>query len=116
LNNIGTLKGGQQLDAGSRRIPSQAKNTRHSRWRRDLVIELANDASLYYFGKSAYIMGKPLVDALPEMMDQGYPELLLQLMDTGTPQYLSDVPVTFLVNEKKILRYYNAVQGECCQR
>ena len=49
----------------------------------DLVIALANAACLRVWGKSAAVIGKPLLVALPELRGQGFDALLRDVMTRG---------------------------------
>jgi PAS domain S-box-containing protein len=52
----------------------------------DFVFEAANDAYLNLIGKSAeQTLGKPMLDALPEIRDQGILELINRVVETGEP-------------------------------
>jgi PAS domain S-box-containing protein len=48
------------------------------------VIELANDACLSAWGRGPEIIGRPLRQARPEILDQPFPELLDEVYGTGT--------------------------------
>ena len=48
------------------------------------VIELANDATLAAWGKGPEIIGRPLLEARPEIRNQPFPELLDKVYRTGT--------------------------------
>jgi signal transduction histidine kinase/DNA-binding response OmpR family regulator len=48
------------------------------------VIELANDATLRAWGKGPDILGRPLLDARPEIRNQPFPNLLDEVYRTGT--------------------------------
>ncbi len=50
----------------------------------DHVIELANDATLRAWGKGPEIIGRPLLQARPEVRDQPFPALLDTVYRTGT--------------------------------
>jgi len=54
---------------------------------RDLIIEHANDDLLKIWRKSKDIIGLKLLDGLPEIIDQPFPELLLQVYDSGIAHY-----------------------------
>ena len=56
------------------------------------VFELANDAYYRLVGKRELI-GKPLREAIPEVVDQGFENLLNQVLATGTPYVGREVPV-----------------------
>ncbi len=49
----------------------------------DHVIELANEESLRLFGKNSSIIGKRLIEALPELEGQPYMEMLDNVYNTG---------------------------------
>src|SRR4051812_42268792 len=49
----------------------------------DLVVELANEISLQLWGKDESIIGKKLADALPEMVEQPFFQILLNVYKTG---------------------------------
>jgi signal transduction histidine kinase/DNA-binding response OmpR family regulator len=50
----------------------------------DHVIELANDATLRAWGKGPDIIGRPLLEARPEVRNQPFPGLLDKVYRTGT--------------------------------
>jgi len=58
----------------------------------DLVFELANPAYERLIGYRE-LVGKRLVDAMPELADQPYPKLLRQVMESGAPFVGRDMPV-----------------------
>ncbi|HEX6273986.1 MAG TPA: ATP-binding protein [Polyangiaceae bacterium] len=56
------------------------------------VIELANPYTLKLWGRTqAQVLGRPLLDALPELRGQGYPDLLNEVFTTGVA-HVSDQP------------------------
>jgi signal transduction histidine kinase len=59
---------------------------------RDHVFELANETCLRLLGDRD-IIGRPLAQALPEIRDQGFVDLLDGVLATGEPHRGSDVPV-----------------------
>jgi len=52
---------------------------------RDMVVELGNDAIFQVWGKNRDIIGKGLLDALPEIRGQVFMSLLQEVYDTGQP-------------------------------
>ena len=58
----------------------------------DHVFTWANDAYHELVGRTD-IIGKPLLEALPEIRGQGFKELLDGVLETGTPYIGRDVPV-----------------------
>jgi signal transduction histidine kinase len=57
----------------------------------DHVYEFVNEAYYQLIGQRD-VVGKPLLEALPEMYDQGFPELLDAVMETGEPWVGREVP------------------------
>jgi PAS domain S-box-containing protein len=49
----------------------------------DIIIESANKAMLKFWGKDTSIIGKPLGEALPEIKDQPFVEMLRAVLTTG---------------------------------
>ena len=49
----------------------------------DAIIELANPAMVKLYGKGDAIIGKPFLEAMPEMVAQPFPALLAELYRTG---------------------------------
>ncbi|CAN5487177.1 hypothetical protein BH11ARM2_BH11ARM2_08010 [soil metagenome] len=60
----------------------------------DLRFEYANDACFMIVGRND-IVGKPLLEALPEIQGQGFAELLRQVMQTGEPFSHPEAAVLF---------------------
>jgi PAS domain S-box-containing protein len=48
-----------------------------------MIIEYANESLLSYSGKDWSIIGKPLLQAIPELADQRFPQLLDEVFATG---------------------------------
>ncbi|HZI01796.1 MAG TPA: hypothetical protein VEX63_11655, partial [Flavisolibacter sp.] len=53
----------------------------------DLIMELANEPTLAIWGRGPEIIGKSLSEAIPEFKEQGYAELLAQVIQRGEPHY-----------------------------
>jgi PAS domain S-box-containing protein len=49
----------------------------------DMTIEIANEKMLSYWGKDKSAIGKPLTQAVPEVVDQPFPDLLQEVYKTG---------------------------------
>lgn len=58
----------------------------------DLVIETANDMLLEVWGKDTSVIGKPLLEGLPEITDQPFPHLLRDVLTTGEAYYGYEAP------------------------
>lgn len=52
---------------------------------RDLIIEVANEQILAIWGKGNTVLGKPLAEALPELRDQPFLQILDDIYTTGQP-------------------------------
>lgn len=57
---------------------------------KNMVITLANDSIKEMWGKGKAIEGKPLLEVIPEIKDQGFPELLDQVFTTGKSFYANE--------------------------
>lgn len=59
----------------------------------EFVIEMANDYMLELWGKSLWqVLNKPLAEALPEAVDQGFDKLLTQVFETGISHIDEECP------------------------
>ncbi len=76
----------------------------------DLILELANEPlfKIWNVGKEA--LGKPFLEILPEMKDQPFLDLLLDVLHTSTTQYGKEQPAHFIrANGEKETVYFNFV-------
>lgn len=73
------------------------------------VIELANEGLLEVWGRDAEVIGKPLVEAIPELKEQGFIELLDQVRTTGEPFYAYEYPITLNRQGKEEVLYFDFV-------
>ncbi len=76
---------------------------------RDLIITLANDLMKDIWGKGDNIEGKPLLEILPEMADQQFPELIRQVLKTGEPFYANEILAKLSYNGILHDKYFNLV-------
>jgi len=76
---------------------------------RDLIIEEANDELLKIWRKSKDIIGIKLLDGLPEIVDQPFPELLLQVYDSGVAHYGYETKARLEHNGAESDFYFNFV-------
>jgi PAS domain S-box-containing protein len=60
---------------------------------REHVFELANEAYFDLTGRRELI-GKPVIEALPELQGEGFVELLTEVLETGKPFVANGMPVT----------------------
>ncbi len=65
---------------------------------RDRILELANDAYLNLIGRRD-VIGKPLLDAVPELRGQGFDALLDGVVETGEPYVGRAVPIKVVTGE-----------------
>jgi hypothetical protein len=49
----------------------------------DMIIEIANDAIIKTWGKGKNIIGKSLLSIMPEIIEQGFAEILADVYKTG---------------------------------
>jgi PAS domain S-box-containing protein len=76
----------------------------------DFVFEIANEDYFKIAGKpSNQIMGKSLLEALPEVKDQGIHEIMTNIVNTGIPFFGNEFPAYLIRNGKKELAYFNFV-------
>lgn len=54
---------------------------------KEMIIEVGNEKMFEIWGKDPSVTGRKLIDALPEIKDQGFIELLEQVYETGTPHF-----------------------------
>ncbi|MEO6649116.1 MAG: PAS domain-containing protein [Chitinophagaceae bacterium] len=72
-------------------------------------IILANAPMLEIWGKDTSIIGKPLLDALPEILEQGFLEILDGVKATGQPFYSNEHLASLYRNGKKENVFINFV-------
>jgi PAS domain S-box-containing protein len=66
----------------------------------DMVLELANEVMLSIWGRDASVIGKALLDFMPELKGQPFPKLLARIMETGETYVATDAPVYLEKNGK----------------
>lgn len=70
-----------------------------------LILEAANHAMLNLMGKTDAIIGKPLLEVLPELNEQIFPDLLKKVYDTGKPLDGSET-LAYLERDGKLEKHY----------
>lgn len=73
----------------------------------DLVVELANHAILEILGKDSGIIGRPLLEAMPELKGEPAVELLFDIYRKGISSDGNEVPVRMQRNGVTETRYFN---------
>jgi PAS domain S-box-containing protein len=64
----------------------------------EMTVAIANDATLKAWGKSKDVLGKPFHEALPELADQPFKQLLLDVYHTGITRSFTDQRADIVVN------------------
>ncbi|HJW17934.1 MAG TPA: PAS domain-containing protein, partial [Flavisolibacter sp.] len=64
----------------------------------EYIVELANADMLEFLGRTPAIIGKTILEALPEAREQGLINILDQVRTSGKPCYISTFPATLLIN------------------
>ncbi|WP_461107462.1 PAS domain-containing sensor histidine kinase [Spirosoma koreense] len=64
----------------------------------EMIIGLANDVMLSYWGKDKSVIGKPHAEAIPELAGQPFEQLLVDVFRTGLPYSATASPVVLTIN------------------
>ncbi|MCY7422137.1 MAG: PAS domain S-box protein, partial [Chitinophagaceae bacterium] len=70
----------------------------------EMIVASANETIIAIWGKGENVIGKPLIEILPEIKDQVFPKLLMDVYTTG---------VHFVTNEIKCILNRNGKEEEC---
>lgn len=73
----------------------------------DMVIEIANDIMIDFWAKGKSVMGKPLVEAVPELKNQPFVEILNEVYKTGIPYSSKEAEASFLIDGEMKSFYYD---------
>jgi PAS domain S-box-containing protein len=73
----------------------------------DMIIKVANAATLKVWGKDDSIIGLPFLKALPELEGQPFMQLLLDVYRTGITYYANRDPADLIINGKKQRSYFD---------
>lgn len=71
----------------------------------DLILTVANNATLKAWGKDKSVLGKPFKEALPEMENQPFENLIRRVYATGEDYITDNDPADFII-EGKMQRFY----------
>lgn len=74
---------------------------------RNHVLELVNEEGLRFWNKTDRIIGKPLLEAIPELKGQAVYEKMDQVFHTGKLYQESAVPITSIKEGIEIIRYFD---------
>lgn len=72
----------------------------------DIVIEMANDAMIAFWGKDRSVIGKPLQDAVPELIGQPFINMLKNVLLTGITDNGDAIPAETMKDGKLQTAYY----------
>lgn len=75
----------------------------------DMVISVANEAIMETWGKGSDIYGKSLFEIMPEIVEQGFDQLLRGVYHTGIPIHANEMPVYLIRHGKKELMHYTFI-------
>ncbi len=73
----------------------------------NIIIRFANKGMLELWGKDASVIGKPLMEALPELEGQPFLGLLQQVWHSGETYSVSEAPAKLIKNGKETLDYFD---------
>ncbi|WP_129714836.1 PAS domain-containing protein [Pedobacter sp. SYP-B3415] len=73
----------------------------------DLLIEIANGPMLAILHRDDSIVGRPILEGMPELRGEPAVELLFEVFRTGKESNGSEVPVRMLTNGESKTRYFN---------
>jgi len=76
---------------------------------KDMVVTLANDLMKAFWGKGIDVEGKTLLQVLPELKDQPFPEMIDHVFTTGKPVYANEILAQLQYNDKLEDKYFNIV-------
>jgi len=75
----------------------------------DLIIEMANDAMINFWGKDRTVIGQTFPEAVPELIGQPFFELLKNVWRTGNTYEAKDTAAQLLVNGELQWFYYDFI-------
>lgn len=76
---------------------------------RDFIVEIANDAIIETWGKGNDVIGKPLLEMLPELTQQGMDKILNEVYTTGIPYKGYEMPIEIERHGKRELFHFNFI-------
>ena len=73
----------------------------------EMIIHFANAGMLELWGKDASVIGKPLMEAIPELEGQPFLELLQGVWRTGKTYSVHEAPAKLIKNGVETLDYFD---------
>jgi len=74
---------------------------------KDHVVELANEEALMFWNKTDDVVGKPLLEAIPELRGQDVYQKIDEVFHTGRLYQGTEVPVTSIKDGKAVVSYFD---------
>jgi PAS domain S-box-containing protein len=72
-----------------------------------MIIQFANAGMLELWGKDSSVIGKPLIEAIPELHGQPFLDILKEVWRTGKTYSVSEAPATLIKNGAETLDYFD---------
>ncbi|HEX8607055.1 MAG TPA: PAS domain-containing protein, partial [Pedobacter sp.] len=72
----------------------------------DLIVAVANEATLKAWGKNKSVIGKRFSDVLPELKGQPFEQLLRNVMSSGEPYHAVNDRAEFIIDGQKKVSYF----------
>jgi len=76
---------------------------------KDLIIEMANEPIIKIWGKGSAVIGKRMIDILPELKKQGFFDLMHKVRESAVPYHAYEMPVTIIRGGVEHLSFFNFV-------
>lgn len=73
----------------------------------DMIIRFANAGMLALWGKDSSVIGKPLMEAIPELEGQPFLELLQEVWRSGKTYSVHEAPAKLIKNGVEVLDYFD---------
>lgn len=75
----------------------------------ELRLEMANAQMLNLWGKTPEVIGLPIIEAMPEIANQPFPDLLRRVFETGIEYHGVETPAYIRHGTRLLLSYFNFV-------
>ncbi|WP_207429404.1 PAS domain-containing protein [Pedobacter sp. SYSU D00535] len=75
----------------------------------DFIIETANSKSLEIWGRTKDVIGQKVIDVFPELIEQGFIDVLQDVYRTGVPFYGTELPISIVHSDGPKTMYINFV-------
>lgn len=99
----------QQSEANFRNLVKQAPVAICIVSGTDYLVEIANERMLQFLGRSSDIIGRPIIEALPEARVQGLMQILDTVQQSGEPYHIDTFPATILIDGVREERFFDLI-------